>query len=184
MRDQVEAAGHPVYDDTPDAAGCFIERLDQTSADYRLWPMYYNKRGSAGPPTIRYNLDGPVASVGEALWHERELVDLCGIPWRHQRQALIGAASCPRKLVKARLTKEYTEAMPRRRHEVTGHWKHSRKSFPGLPGCEHISVKKTDLRDVCIVEGCGHKRWWVTEFMRGSAEQGFVIKDRVVETRD
>jgi len=83
----------------------------------------------------------------------------------------------PRKIVHTRLVREFAEAIPRRRHEVIGHWKQNSK---GLPDCEHIYVDETPKRQVCIAENCGHKRWWVNNFMRGDASIGIIIKDRLV----
>jgi len=88
------------------------------------------------------------------------------------------ALKLPRKIVQQRALREYAEAIPRRRHEVEGHWKQSRKK--GLLGCEHVYVDETPTRQVCVFEGCGHKRWWVNEFERGDASIGYVIKDRLV----
>jgi hypothetical protein len=84
----------------------------------------------------------------------------------------------PRKIVEARVLREMAETIPKRRHEVIGHFKQSRKK--GLPGCEHVYVEETATREVCIIEGCGHRKWWVNEFMRGDASIGFVTKDRLV----
>lgn len=87
----------------------------------------------------------------------------------------------PRAIVEARVRRALAEAIPRRRHEVIGHWKQNRHK--GLPGCAHVYVDETPTREVCVVEGCGHKRWWVDEFTRGDATIGYVLKDRVI-TRD
>jgi hypothetical protein len=84
----------------------------------------------------------------------------------------------PRPIVVARVRRAMAEAIPRRRHEVTGHWKQNRSK--GLAGCEHVYVDETPKRQVCVTEGCGHRRWWVDEFERGDASRGFVIKDRLV----
>lgn len=85
----------------------------------------------------------------------------------------------PRKLVVERLVRQYAEAIPRRRHEVAGHWKQSR--IKGTPNCEHAYVDETPKRQVCAVPGCGHKRWFVNEFARGDARLGWVTKDYHVE---
>jgi len=85
----------------------------------------------------------------------------------------------PRKIVEARIIRQMTEAIPRRRHEVIGHWKHSRKH--GDPNCEHAYVSETPTRERCAI--CGAARWWVNEFERGDASIGYIIKDRLVESR-
>lgn len=85
-----------------------------------------------------------------------------------------------RKIAEARIVRAMADAIPRRRHEVTGHWKHSRKRWPGSPDCAHAWVSETGMREACAI--CGHKRWWVNEFMRGSAEIGVVTTDRFVTT--
>jgi len=85
----------------------------------------------------------------------------------------------PRRIVEERMVRELVDAIPRRRHEVMGHWKQSRKR--GDPHCNHPYIDVTPRRQRCPL--CSHSRWWVNEHMRGTAELGFVVKDRVV-TRD
>jgi len=86
----------------------------------------------------------------------------------------------PRKIVEAHIIRQMADAVPKRRHDVIGHWKHSRKRFPPAPGCGHAFVNATATMEACAL--CGHRRWWVNEFERGDASVGFVLKDRVVKT--
>lgn len=82
----------------------------------------------------------------------------------------------PRHIVQDRLVREFVEAIPRRRHEVMGHWKHSRKR--GDPRCEHALVDVTPRRQRCAL--CGFSRWWVNEHERGDAGLGYITKNRLV----
>jgi hypothetical protein len=83
----------------------------------------------------------------------------------------------PRKIVVRRVTKSLGESLPRRRHEVTGHFKSSHKR--GDPNCQHVYVNETETRELCVL--CDHIRWWVNEFERGDASLGYVTKDRLVQ---
>jgi hypothetical protein len=85
----------------------------------------------------------------------------------------------PRKVVEARLIKEFADAIPRRLHEVSGHWK-MRKPTGVQVTCDHAYVEETPSRLVCAVPGCGHLKWWTNNFMRGDARVGIILKDRVV----
>lgn len=82
----------------------------------------------------------------------------------------------PRQIVQDRLVREYVEAIPRRRHEVMGHWRHSRKR--GNPNCDHAMVDVTPTRQRCAL--CDFSQWWVNEHERGDASRGYVTKDRLV----
>ncbi len=85
----------------------------------------------------------------------------------------------PRRLAIERALRELRDSLPRRRHEVVGHWKHSRKR--GDTSCDHVFLDETPQRQRCAV--CGFKRWWQNEHLRGSAQVGFLTKDRLVERR-
>ncbi|MGI4942060.1 MAG: hypothetical protein ACRYHQ_16115, partial [Janthinobacterium lividum] len=67
-------------------------------------------------------------------------------------------------------------AIPRPLHDVTGHWKHSRKH--GDPRCEHAYVRETPSRERCVT--CRAARWWVRDFQRGDEAVGVVARQRVV----
>lgn len=82
----------------------------------------------------------------------------------------------PRHIVQDRLVRQYVEYIPRRRHEVMGHWKQSRKR--GDPNCDHAYIDVTPSRQRCAL--CAHSRWWVNEHERGDASIGYVTKDRLV----
>ena len=86
----------------------------------------------------------------------------------------------PPPIVIARGTRALAEGLPRRRHEVSGHWcvSHTR----GDPSCDHVYVNETDARQTCPL--CGHKRWWRNNHERGDASLGYVLKERVVTTRE
>lgn len=67
------------------------------------------------------------------------------------------------------------EAIPKRRHDVMGHWCYRRKDFN--PNCDHRW--RVDLRgETC--EKCGNRRWWKKAHARGDASLGFIIAERVV----
>jgi hypothetical protein len=91
------------------------------------------------------------------------------------------------------------DAVPRRRHEVEGHFCHDEtaRDFSRIAGCIHEFAPTHGPVDdwapwpdaplgvpgepgcprnwVCAA--CGGKRWWVKEHGRGTAEKGFVVKD-------
>lgn len=76
-------------------------------------------------------------------------------------------------------TKVLGEAIPRRRHEVGGHWAHRRSK--GDPSCAHVWVKMTESREQCAL--CEYDRWWIKDYERGDASLGYVTKDHLVERR-
>lgn len=79
----------------------------------------------------------------------------------------------------------------RRRHEVRGHWCHDETARAyGEIGCVHEWERVTDFgtpgvenpkRFRCRV--CGGKRWWQTDYVRGSAVVGYVDKTYSVRSR-
>lgn len=92
---------------------------------------------------------------------------------------LLVSLKLPRRLAIERMIRSVQDSLPKRRHEVIGHWKHSRSK--GDPSCDHVFVDETPSRQRCAV--CGFKRWWVNEHYRGDGSVGLVIKDRLVERR-
>jgi len=87
----------------------------------------------------------------------------------------------PRKIVERQALREYSElaGQARPRHEVAGHFAESRKR--GDPNCEHAWVRETDTRDRCVL--CKKAFWWVRDHCRGSAEVGFILEERLVQTK-
>lgn len=85
----------------------------------------------------------------------------------------------PRKVVIRGLISSTRDALPRARHNVEGHWI-SRRSDD--PTCDHVDVSETPSRYRCAL--CHRARYFQRDHMRGSAEVGFVKKDRVVERRN
>jgi hypothetical protein len=82
----------------------------------------------------------------------------------------------PRQVVETRMVADLVDAIPRRRHEVIGHFRQSRKR--GDANCAHAYFDVTPTRQRCAL--CNHSIWWVDEFERGDARLGYVIKDRLV----
>jgi hypothetical protein len=109
-------------------------------------------------------------------------------PWRIGRSRMVSGKvlpylehytiglKLPRKNVEQRAVRMFGENLPKRRHEVSGHFRQSRKQ--GDPDCSHVWVEETETREVCAV--CAAKRWWVNDFERGDATLGYVTKDRAV----
>lgn len=110
-------------------------------------------------------------------------------PWRHvQKNRLVGGnivpflehmlvtLKLPRKAAVERTLRSFNEAIPKRRHEVDGHWRHRRGV--GDPSCEHVFAELSPTREKCVI--CGFDHWFVNEHMRGTAELGFVTRDRLV----
>ena len=107
------------------------------------------------------------------------------IPYMTHRQLTI---KVPREVVVNKLIKVIGEGIPRRRHEVTGHWCNSHKV--GDPTCKHdpivgcqraVYVAETENMELCLV--CGHRRWWRATHERGDAQIGYVTKDTVVKKK-
>lgn len=82
----------------------------------------------------------------------------------------------PRKQAIQRVMREVREGIPKRRHEVMGHWRERHNS--GDAACDHVWVDTTATNQKCAI--CERRRWFVNEFGRGTAEIGFVLKDRLV----
>lgn len=72
------------------------------------------------------------------------------------------------------------ESIPRRRHEVMGHWAH-RRGKGQEEGCTHVFVNMTENRQVCAL--CEYDRWWINEHERGDASIGVIVKNYDVEVR-
>jgi hypothetical protein len=86
----------------------------------------------------------------------------------------------PRKIVETKMIREAASAIPRRAQEVGGSWRTNRRYFPGLPNCDHVYVPETSRREVCVMPGCGHKKWWVNDYVRGNPELGTIRTDFIV----
>lgn len=84
----------------------------------------------------------------------------------------------PRKVVLGKIIRSLADAIPRRRHDVIGHWKQSRKKAD--PNCEHVFIPIDDRREECAC--CPAKRWWQANSERGDASIGYVVKNRRVTT--
>jgi len=109
-------------------------------------------------------------------------------PWKAGKSRIVGGKimpylshhivklKLPRRVVEQRMVRQLGESIPRRRHEVGGYWAESRKK--GDPNCEHVFVQETPTREACVC--CEKKRWWVRDHERGTAELGYVTKDRLV----
>ena len=93
----------------------------------------------------------------------------------HRRVSL----KIPRLEIRRRAIQHLGESIPRRRHEVSGHWRH--RHGKGDAACTHVWANVTPNRQECQL--CGYDRWWVPDFERGDASLGYVLKDRVVEER-
>ena len=83
----------------------------------------------------------------------------------------------PRAVVLRKMIVSTRQSLPRPRHGVEGHWAERHLS----PDCEHVDVSETPKRYRCVF--CGRARYWVKDHERGSAEVGYVTKDRVVARR-
>lgn len=86
----------------------------------------------------------------------------------------------PGKVMRERVMRDLGEAVPKPQRDVRGSWRTNSKWFPGLLGCEHVYVGETSMREVCVMEGCGHKRWWVNDYKRGNPEVGIITRDHFV----
>src|SRR5215469_508673 len=84
------------------------------------------------------------------------------------------------------------DAVPRRRHEVRGHYAHNREArdYAKIAGCIHSFQAShgpprwlpwpdamPDEPDNWVCAECGGKRWWVPEHERGDESLGFVHHD-------
>jgi len=82
------------------------------------------------------------------------------------------------------------DGVPRRRHEVRGHFCHDKtaREYMRIAGCIHEWVAtdrewtpwpdaKEDEADNWICSSCGGKRWWRHEHHRGDGQIGFVVHD-------
>jgi len=85
----------------------------------------------------------------------------------------------PKKQAIKKLIRDHRDAIPRRRHEVSGYW--SERHDSGDPSCDHVWVDVTATRQTCDI--CGRRQWWTKNYARGDAERGFVTKDRLVVRR-
>jgi len=99
------------------------------------------------------------------------------VPFLEHRRVTL---KIPRPHLVPRVLRYLRSDIPVRRHEVMGHWKERLTS--GSTECDHVWVDRTTTRQSCEV--CGRRRWWVNEFLRGSAEVGFITKDYVVEKKE
>jgi hypothetical protein len=84
------------------------------------------------------------------------------------------------------------DAVPRRRHEVRGHYCHNKEArdYSRIAGCVHNFEPNhgppkwlpwpdagPDDPDNWVCSDCGGKRWWRPEHERGDASRGFVVHD-------
>jgi hypothetical protein len=83
----------------------------------------------------------------------------------------------PRQIVVREMIESVRESIPQPRREIEGYWR-ERRTKAG-PKCDHIDVSETPNRSRCIY--CKRARYWTANYMRGSAEVGFVTKERVVQ---
>ena len=82
------------------------------------------------------------------------------------------------------------EGVPRRRHEVRGHFCHDKtaRDMMRIAGCVHqwhgadehwtpIPETPGEERHRWVCSECAGRRWWKTSHERGDAGKGFVVKD-------
>jgi rubredoxin len=84
------------------------------------------------------------------------------------------------------------ESVPRRRHEVRGHYAQNKEArdYARIAGCIHNFEPNhgppkwlpwpdagLDDPDNWVCSDCGGKRWWIPEHERGDASRGFVVHD-------
>ena len=97
----------------------------------------------------------------------------------------------PREMALRRLYADAAAASPRRRHEVSGHWRMRHnlgnpRCGTTLPGqaADHtwadIGGEDTSHQQCAV---CAARRWWVDEFMRGDARVGLTLREHMVDVR-
>jgi hypothetical protein len=91
----------------------------------------------------------------------------------HHRVSL----TAPGEVVVRAVTRALGERVPRRRHEVAGHWRRDWRR-PLDEACAHVFADDTEVREVCVM--CDGRRSWVGDHMRGDAGVGYVGKDYAV----
>lgn len=85
----------------------------------------------------------------------------------------------PRQIILRDMITSVRDSLPKARTDVEGYWReHHHK---GDPRCQHVDVTETPDRYRCAL--CGRARWFTAAHVRGSAEIGYIKKDRVVERR-
>jgi len=88
----------------------------------------------------------------------------------------------PRKVVIRNVVTSVRESLPQPRRTIEGYWRRRRSGNPEALTCNHVDVAETANRYRCVF--CKSAFFFTPEHERGSAEIGYVKKDRVVETRD
>lgn len=134
-----------------------------------------------------------------ALLNARDYITDLNVPLDHKSRLVKGkivpymqhhtiGIKLPREITVKRVMKSVSQGLPKRAHEVSGHYANSHRS--GDPTCVHLPivgcdkavyVKGTETLEVCQI--CGHRRWWVRDYTRGDASLGFVTKDFNVDKR-
>jgi hypothetical protein len=126
-------------------------------------------RHVGSPPTVRGFIKGKVAPF---MNHTRVTIDIDAVP----TMRLLGTPS--------------GEGVPRRLHEVRGHFCHNAEAheYARIAGCQHEWVACDDLwtpmaatrisdANHWVCDVCGGKRWWKHEHERGDRRRGSVIHD-------
>lgn len=178
-------ASHAAFVFSPLIGDRYQKALGGHAAEMTTESLYHTIKEQAGQwrmalsfLAIMNSRDRP---VDETRWRDaakRRFVGGQSVPFLEH---IMVRLKLPRKIVVPRIVREAHAFMPRRRHEVEGHWKERLSS--GDTACEHVWIDTVEAgnRQQCAL--CGRRRWWVNEFYRGSAEVGFVTKDRLLTRR-
>ena len=121
------------------------------------------------------NARDDIVSVAPARSTERHMVRGQALPRLEFGRTTLRV---PRAVATDLMRRAIAAGIPRRRHEVAGHWCESH--VRGDPSCDHDYVDETHRRRVCI--HCGHLMWWRDSHERGDGKLGTVVNDRVVRT--
>jgi hypothetical protein len=87
----------------------------------------------------------------------------------------------PRKIVLRDVVTSVRESLPQPRRTIEGYWRRRRSGNPEAITCNHVDVAETPNRYRCVL--CKSAFFFTPDHERGSAEIGYIKKDRVVETR-
>lgn len=88
----------------------------------------------------------------------------------HHRVSL----TAPGEIVVRAVTRALGERIPRRRHEVAGHWRRDWRR-PLDMACAHVFADETEVREVRVM--CDGRHSWIDDHMRGDASVGCVDKE-------
>lgn len=165
------------------------------------WPSYDAIAGSRDPQVVQAVVRNSVLEFSGswrfivtvlALIQARDYTSAEQAPPNPARRRFVGnkvvpylqhfrvSLKLPRQVVLRRMVRQQRSSLPLPRMEIEGHWKN--RHGRGDPSCDHVFTQARRTVYRCAL--CSWERWWQPSFLKGSAEIGFVTKDRVVIRRN